>query len=365
MSQRTNRIVASQDRSSWSSRAQLKRGLPQSVRWKPIISPLQILHGLTQGGAKRAKEGGLVLGLAVDDREWGELENGDLVLSGAGEGRAEGIGAGPGEFVEEGGVVALERKEVGAATGGGADGRIVPAVELGEGGVDPARGDFDAVGTDDGDLFEAVVKGGREGALEARTEVAAALRAEIGEAGIEEDLRVVDDLRENPEFDGIVGVIGGKAEADPAIDEPAELAEKDADEGTVDPGRISRSERSGEPGILDPAGQRFGEKDEQEAGHRRGTLHPASPSGKHEFPKGNVGAPAAFGEESAAVRRSPRRRTKGEDQGGGPRGRTKGEDQQDPGGTRIHHIGNVIDMMYWPGPGIGDLVRDPDWRMRR
>jgi len=207
---------------------------------------------------------------------------GDPMVGGAGDGGTETVGGRPREVLEEGGVVALEREKVAVAAGSGADRGVVLGVELCKGGVDPARGNLNALGADDGDFLESFLEGARESAVETRPEVPATLRVEFRKSGVEQDVRMLDDFGKNPKFHGIVGVIGGEAEADPAPVEAAELAEQDADQRPVDPDRAFRAQAPGEA-LADLTGERFGEKNKKEAGHGPDTLHTLSPTANHCF----------------------------------------------------------------------------------
>ena len=151
-----------------------------------------------------------------------------------------------------------------AATGGGPEDAVVAAVELGERGVDPPRRNFDALAADGGDFFEAFFEGDGEVVLELGWAWTGALGDEVEVLGGEEDFGAVDDFREDPEAEGLFGILGSVADADSAVLEATELAEEDADHGAVGADRSF-----GASGLLDLfhdlAGERFVEEEEEES----------------------------------------------------------------------------------------------------
>ena len=230
-------------------------------------SGLEGFHRLAEGGAERAVEGGLVFGGAEDLGEGWKFEERDALLGGSGDGDLVGGGGGPGDGIEEVGEGAPEAEKVVTSSGSGAEDGFVAVVELDEGGVDPAGGDLDAVGTDHGDLLEPFLESLGHGMGKPLAVVAVALGVKVDEGRIEGDFGVIDDFGEEPEFHRVMGVVGGEAEADAAVGEAAELAEEDPDEGAVDGDGVLGAESFGNL-WLDLAGHGFLDEDEEEAAHR-------------------------------------------------------------------------------------------------
>ena len=192
------------------------------------------------------------------------MVEGEVGEGGGFEDGGENVGLAPGDGIEEGGVVAAEGEEVAAVAGGGAEDGVVAVVELGEGGVDPAGGKFDAVTADGGDFFVALLEGGGEGVVELGGAGAGALGDEVDLGGVEVDVGVIDDFREDPESDAVMGLVGGEADAEEAVFQAAELAEEDADHGAVGAGC---GVRGGAPGEVpqDLPGGGFVEEEEEKA----------------------------------------------------------------------------------------------------
>ena len=155
-------------------------------------------------------------------------------------------------------------EEVVAAVGCRADDDGVLFIELGEGGVNPAGGDVDTVGADDGDLFVTFVEALGEGACEAVAEITLALRLEVDLGFVEDESGVIDDVREDPEADRFVGVIGRVAETEVTVFQTVELSEEDMNEGLIDTRGIFLSHGGSDPGF-DFAREGLFQKDHEEA----------------------------------------------------------------------------------------------------
>jgi len=98
-----------------------------------------------------------------------------------------------------------------------------------------------------------------------------ALGLEIDARGIEAKIGVVENMREDPEADRIIGIIGGVAETQLTVLEAIELPDENMDEGPINPGGILRPDGGSDP-RFDLSGERLLQEEEEEAGWHGGVV---------------------------------------------------------------------------------------------
>lgn len=125
---------------------------------------VQFFDGFSQGGAEGAEEGFFVVSFGVDVGERGELVDGKAVLACAVESCRQSLWGGPRDVAEEFGLRGLEGEEMIPSVRSGAYGSLMLGVELGEGSMNPAGGNIDAIRSNDGNFCEALRKAVLEGA---------------------------------------------------------------------------------------------------------------------------------------------------------------------------------------------------------
>ena len=241
-----------------------------------------MFHGLAQGGAERAVESGLVIGGAQDLWKGGEFVEREVEFRRAGHRDLVGGRGVPWDGSEELRCGLAESDEVVPPAGGGTDDHLM-AVELDKGGVDPAGGDLDAIGPNHRDFLVTFLESLLEGPGESLGVVPLALGMEVDDVRIEHDFGPIHDFGQDPEFDRILGIVGGEAEADPAFREAGELAKEDAHEGLVDGDGSPGAQCLGDPGF-DLTRDWFLDEDEQEAVHEG--IQPCSQRFGHRNPLG-------------------------------------------------------------------------------